>query len=162
MSTYYKVLLVLIVLAYVVSPIDLIPDIFIPYIGLIDDTFLMGLLVYYLKFGRLPGIFSRWKTQQTSNTKNSNSGNKTSNGKGRRSDNQKAHSASAASSFPKTPEEVLGVRKGASREEIQAAYRKAVKAYHPDRVANLGPELQELANEKFLEIKTAYDTLINP
>jgi len=159
MSTYYKVLLFIIVLAYAVSPIDLIPDIFIPYIGWIDDTFLMWLLAYYLRFGRLPDFFSRGKTQ-ASNTKNSNSEKKASNGKNRRSDNQTAGSDNATSSL-KSPEEVLGVRKGAPKEEIQAAYRRAVKAYHPDRVANLGLELQELANEKFLEIKKAYDTLMN-
>jgi len=34
----------------------------------------------------------------------------------------------------------------------------AVK-YHPDKVANLGPEFQKLAEEKFKSINDAYQTI---
>jgi len=54
---------------------------------------------------------------------------------------------------------VLGVARGASRDEITRAYRARMKEYHPDRVAELGTELRELAHQKTLEIRAAYETL---
>ncbi|MDY0376215.1 MAG: DUF1232 domain-containing protein [Desulfobacterium sp.] len=59
MSTYNKFLLILIALAYLISPIDLIPDLFVPFVGWIDDAFLIGLVIYYLRFNRLPNLFNR-------------------------------------------------------------------------------------------------------
>lgn len=49
--------------------------------------------------------------------------------------------------------EVLGLSKGASKDEIKKAYRKLSKKYHPDinKEAN--------ASEKFKEISEAYETL---
>jgi len=57
MSTYHKILLGLIAAAYLISPIDLIPDFLIPYLGWVDDTFIIGLIIYYLKNGKLPDLF---------------------------------------------------------------------------------------------------------
>jgi len=57
------------------------------------------------------------------------------------------------------PHAVLGVRPGASRDELTAAYRERMKQYHPDRVNGLGEELQRLAHEKTLEIQRAYEEL---
>jgi DnaJ-domain-containing protein 1 len=57
------------------------------------------------------------------------------------------------------PHAVLGVQRGATAEDITRAYRDQMKQYHPDRVAGLGPELQELAHEKTVEIQRAYDEL---
>lgn len=53
--------------------------------------------------------------------------------------------------------EVLGVRKGASEEEIKKAFRKLAMKYHPDR--NPGDKSVE---EKFKEVKEAYDVLSDP
>lgn len=48
--------------------------------------------------------------------------------------------------------EVLGVKKGASKDEIKSAYRKLAKTYHPDN--------KETGNaDKFKEIQEAYDVL---
>lgn len=58
------------------------------------------------------------------------------------------------------PWAVLGVPRGASREEITRAHREQMKRYHPDRVADLGPELRELAHEKTLALQRAYDELM--
>lgn len=55
------------------------------------------------------------------------------------------------------PWKVLGVRQGASQEEIKGAYRRLVKQYHPDRYAD--NPLKELAQEKLKQINEAYDTL---
>lgn len=54
--------------------------------------------------------------------------------------------------------EVLGIREGASEEEIKTAYKKLAKKYHPDRY--LDNPLSDLAEEKFKEINVAYDQLI--
>jgi DnaJ like chaperone protein len=53
--------------------------------------------------------------------------------------------------------EVLGVAPNASIDEIKKAYRKLVVENHPDRVANLGPELVKLAEEKFKAVQRAYE-----
>ncbi len=52
--------------------------------------------------------------------------------------------------------EVLGVSKDASTEEIKKAYRKLARQYHPD----VNKEAD--AEEKFKEVKEAYDTLSEP
>ena len=57
------------------------------------------------------------------------------------------------------PWAVLGVPRGASRDEIARAYREQLKRYHPDRVADLGPELQQVAHRKTVELQRAYAEL---
>lgn len=56
------------------------------------------------------------------------------------------------------PYEVLGIKEGATKEEIKAAYHEQVKKYHPDR--HQDNPLYELAEEKLQEINEAYDTLM--
>ena len=56
------------------------------------------------------------------------------------------------------PYEVLGVREGASEEEIKKAYKELVKKYHPDKHQN--NPLSDLAQEKLQEINEAYDMLM--
>lgn len=57
------------------------------------------------------------------------------------------------------PYEVLGVKQGATQEEIKSAYRKLVKQYHPDQYGD--NPLKELAQEKLTEINKAYEMLKN-
>ena len=57
------------------------------------------------------------------------------------------------------PWAVLGVRRGASRDEIHRAYREQMKRYHPDRVDDLGEELRAAAHAKVLAIGRAYREL---
>jgi len=54
---------------------------------------------------------------------------------------------------------VLGIRRGASAAEIGHAYRAQMKLYHPDRVADLGPELRGVAHRKAVDIQRAYEEL---
>jgi curved DNA-binding protein CbpA len=55
------------------------------------------------------------------------------------------------------PYEVLGIKPGASEQEIKNAYRQLVKQYHPDQYHD--NPLQELAKNKLAEINAAYDML---
>lgn len=57
------------------------------------------------------------------------------------------------------PYEILGVARGASFEEVKAAYRALAKKYHPDNYTD--SPLQEVANEKMQEINEAYDAIIS-
>jgi DnaJ-domain-containing protein 1 len=50
----------------------------------------------------------------------------------------------------------LGVSPNASADEIKAAYRQLIAQYHPDKVAQLGPELQDLATQMSAHINAAY------
>ena len=53
--------------------------------------------------------------------------------------------------------DILGINKNATKEEIKLAYRKLAKKYHPD----LNKE-DPNAKEKFIELKKAYDILLDP
>lgn len=56
------------------------------------------------------------------------------------------------------PYRVLGIREGASEEEIRRAYRELVRKYHPDQYRD--NPLADLAQEKLKEINEAYDYLM--
>ncbi|HBV66910.1 MAG TPA: molecular chaperone DnaJ [Clostridiales bacterium] len=59
----------------------------------------------------------------------------------------------------KDPYEVLGLQRGATKDEVKSAYRKLAKKYHPD--VNENNPLKDLAEEKFKEIQLAYDEIMN-
>ena len=52
--------------------------------------------------------------------------------------------------------EVLEIPEASTREEITAAYKRQIRQYHPDRVAQLGQELRDLAERKSKQINAAY------
>lgn len=54
---------------------------------------------------------------------------------------------------------ILGVREGATPEEIKKAYRKMVKLHHPDVFAHASDAQKRLAEENFIRIQEAYETL---
>ncbi len=55
-----------------------------------------------------------------------------------------------------TARRTLGVAKGAGAEEVSAAYRKLAQIHHPDKVANLEPEVREYSEQRMKEINAAY------
>lgn len=56
------------------------------------------------------------------------------------------------------PYKVLGIKEGASYDEIKRAYREMVKKYHPDKYRD--NPLADLADVKMREINGAYDALM--
>ena len=54
------------------------------------------------------------------------------------------------------PFSILGVPRGASSVEIRNAYHREISKYHPDKVAHLGDELQQLAKRRAQAINQAY------
>ena len=55
--------------------------------------------------------------------------------------------------------QLLNIPYSANPAQITRAYREQMKRYHPDRVADLGTELQQVAHQKTLDIQRAYEEL---
>jgi DnaJ like chaperone protein len=53
----------------------------------------------------------------------------------------------------------LEITSTATDEEVKKAYRRMAVKYHPDKVAYLGDELKNQANEKFQQLNAAYDKI---
>lgn len=135
---------IILALAYIVSPYDLIPD-FIPVRGWIDDIVVALLLWRYLYRNRSRPSGSRPDDEPPH---------------GRDQHRQHRQTGSAFGDSDRDPHDVLGVSRGAGREEIRTAYRKLANQYHPDKVNHLGKEFQQLAEQRFKEIQQAYQRLI--
>lgn len=56
----------------------------------------------------------------------------------------------------KDPWRLLGISPGASKDEAKRAFRALVTQYHPDKVAHMAPEFQELAERKTRELLEAW------
>ncbi len=54
---------------------------------------------------------------------------------------------------------VLGISPSATDDEVRTAYRKMAMKNHPDKVATLGPDVQKAAEEKFRQVKEAYESI---
>ena len=54
---------------------------------------------------------------------------------------------------------ILEIEKTATNEEVKKAYRRMAMKYHPDKVSQLGEEVQKAANEKFQRVNQAYENI---
>jgi DnaJ like chaperone protein len=54
---------------------------------------------------------------------------------------------------------ILELDASASDEELKKAYRRMALKYHPDKVSQLGEEVQKAAKEKFQKVQEAYENL---
>jgi len=61
----------------------------------------------------------------------------------------------------RAPHDLLGIAEDADEATIRSAYRAALKLCHPDRVANLDPEIQDLATTKSKALRRAYERLLS-
>ncbi len=158
MNIFWLILVLILVLVYIVSPIDLVPDL-IPFIGRLDDIFLMVMAIYYLRYGRLPGFLSWFERILWKGPRPVGPGDA-----GARARAEHARRDDAAMRDQDTagdPYAILGVKPGASPAEIHTAYREAAQKFHPDKVSHLGEEFQVLAQKRFVEIQAAYEMLKN-
>lgn len=140
-----RILPILASVLYVISPIDALPD-FVPGVGWLDDLLVIGFLLWYMTrqaSGRSPWDVFRERMQ----------------GHGMPPPGAPKPEDLTADFSRMDPYTLLEVSPTASQEEIKTAYRRAVARYHPDKVAHLGKEFQELAHKKLLAIQQAYETL---
>ncbi|MFK7897331.1 MAG: DUF1232 domain-containing protein [Myxococcota bacterium] len=144
-----QMLLIAAALAYLLLPYDLIPDFFgLP--GRLDDVLMMAWLAWlYQTRG------SEWLSSGAGTKQRGTSGKGQARAKGQGAGGARA----SAGESGEDPYVVLGVRAGASADEVQRAYRERMQEYHPDKVAHLGKALQELALKKTHEIQRAYRQL---
>ena len=54
---------------------------------------------------------------------------------------------------------ILEINASASDSDVKKAYRKMAVKYHPDKVAHLGKEIQNTAEEKFKAVNDAYNDI---
>jgi preprotein translocase subunit Sec63 len=138
MRQFARTLLVLVLaIFYVLFPYDILPDV-LGRIGRIDDVLLIFLLVfwYFIK-----PVIDEMKYKNRYNHSGSFEG-----------ENQNDTQTD-------DPYEILGVEKNADMAAIRRAYQEKIRQYHPDLVAKMGPEIQELARQKSQKINNAYQEL---
>ena len=125
------------VLLYVRSPIDLLPEHALGLPGLLDDLLLLAIAAWWV----------RGQLRQASPARQ------------RRSPRGTSQPHADPPPRERDPYAVLGVPPTASPEEITHAYRDRIKEYHPDRVADLGEDLRRLAHDRTVEIQQAYEAV---
>lgn len=130
---------IILALIYLLSPYDLIPG--LHGVGWIDD-----ILVLFFLYRYLANLKKASRNQPPPN--------------GYQRPEPPPGNGRTSEAYPKTPHEILGVAPTADQDEIKAAYRRLAGQYHPDKVAHLGKELQEMAEQRFKEIQSAYDQLV--
>lgn len=70
--------------------------------------------------------------------------------------------ASILAMFSQTKESaytVLEIEPSVTDDEVKKAYRRLAMKYHPDKVSQLGPDVQKAAEAKFKKIQEAYETI---
>ena len=159
MSLYLKIVLIIFGLAYLISPVDIIPDLLLPFVGWIDDGVVIASIYYLIRFGKLPSFFFKKQNSFKQPTGQNHTDFTSQKETNKKRSYQQSNRKRSSQSIP-TPHEVLGITPDASKKEIQNAYKQAIKKYHPDKLSHLGKDFSNLANEKFLEIQKAYDTLM--
>lgn len=139
-----KMWLLLAAIVYFLLPFDLVPDL-LGILGRIDDVAMIALLAWFYR-NHLKQFVAAGSGQEAA-------GRSASTGFGQ-DDAGQPEDAKAFDAY-----EVLGITPSASSDAIKAAYRTRMKEYHPDKVAHLGEELQNLALEKSRDIQRAYRQL---
>ncbi|MEC4685798.1 MAG: DnaJ domain-containing protein [Nitrospirota bacterium] len=132
-ASYYIWLIVLII--YIISPLDLFP-------GFFDDLIAIGLL-YYLSYRKT----ARQKQGTYSHSNNRDNA-------GSQSRQQDTRLLSLEEAY-----RTLGVSPDASWVEIKKAYKEKISKCHPDKVSHLNEELQEKAEELTLRLNNTLEVI---
>ncbi len=132
MNKYTLFLLLILLIVYIVSPLDLHPFVF-------DDLIALGFLFHFWR-----------KFKNLKNQRNYNSGSRS-----------QANIRTDPDEQMNLPDayRLLNVSPNAPWNEVQKAYKEKMAKSHPDKVAHLGEELQKKAKEITLEINKAYNII---
>jgi uncharacterized membrane protein YkvA (DUF1232 family) len=57
MKPFHKILLVLFGLIYLISQVDLIPEVLVPFLGWVDDGVILYAVYHLIRYNRLPWNF---------------------------------------------------------------------------------------------------------
>ena len=162
MRKLFIVLIILFVAIYFVYPFDIFPDFFgLP--GRVDDISLIGLAIWFIRkrlLGNRQGFKnSFWQSRSMgSEFRQRQNGEREPQYNYKEKEKKKTAEEEESSSDPYV---ILNVSRNATKDEIKKSYKELLKKYHPDKVAFLGEEFQEIAHKKMVKIQRAYDTLIN-
>lgn len=141
-------LLLLLCILYVLSPMDLLPDVLgLP--GRFDDLLVALGTIYYLYTSskKIPGV---------GGSKRAGAANE-----GRQDQEERRESkGSSAAREPEDPYSILEVNRDEDLEEIRSRYKEKLLQYHPDRVQHLGEEFQDIAERRTKEITEAYQRIL--
>ncbi len=132
MNKYKFYFIIIVLIIYIISPLDLFPFVF-------DDLIASGFLFYF---------WNKFKNQK--NKRNYYS-------KGRSQANIKTEPDGSMSLVEAY--RLLSVIPDAPWSEVQKAYKEKMAKSHPDKVAHLSEELQKKAKELTLEINKAYNII---
>ncbi len=134
--------LIIAAIVYFLLPFDLFPDMFgIP--GRIDDLALMGALAWFYR-------------NQVQRSTRAGSAYDAAGDSARREQQTSSRTVNAPATDAYA---VLGIPRNATSDAIKRAYHARMQEYHPDKVAHLGEELQQVALEKTKQIQRAYQEL---
>jgi uncharacterized membrane protein YkvA (DUF1232 family) len=144
-----RIWIYLLLILYVLSPFDLLPEFLVGPIGWFEDAITVGLLYWYFIY-RPAKIKSQFKQEYYRKEEGAH---------GEAYQENKQRGQTGAQFSIRDPYDILGVNRHASESEIKNAYRKLANKYHPDKVNHLGEEFKELAEKKFKDIQEAYQKL---
>jgi DnaJ-domain-containing protein 1 len=132
MNKYKFYFIIIVLIIYIISPLDLFPFVF-------DDLIASGFLFYF---------WNKFKNQKSKRNYYS---------KGRSQANIKTE-PDGQSSLDEAYK-LLNVSPDSPWSEVQKAYKEKMAKSHPDKVAHLSEELQKKAKELTLEINKAYNII---
>jgi len=132
MNKYKFYFIIIVLIIYIISPLDLFPFVF-------DDLIASGVLLYFWR------KFKNQKNQRNSYSKS-------------RSQTNIKPEPDGQSSLDEACR-LLNVSPDAPWSEVQKAYKEKMAKSHPDKVAHLSEELQKKAGELTLEINKAFNII---
>lgn len=136
MKTTVRIILMLVLaVIYFIVPYDFIPDHW-GRPGRLDDLLFIFIIIYL-------NFFKPLVDELLANRKKAGA----------------SSSGSATKGKSDDPFEILDLPQSASIEDIRHAYHEKIRQYHPDLVAKMGPEIQEVARKQTQRLNFAYETL---